>query len=71
MKTYDLDRNIPSVYGEEDYTFREEIENGKLKVSKECNLMSGFKTRYYVKHGIFKIVVDGRQAKKYVKEKNV
>lgn len=67
-KLFNLDRKVPSIYGEEDYTFREGIEKGLLTIKREVSLDTNFKPRYFVHKGFFKFAVNGNQAKKYLKE---
>lgn len=67
-KKFDLDSYVPSIYGQEDYTFRQGIERGLLVVKMENNLETGFKNRYFAEKGFFKFSINGNQAKKYLKK---
>lgn len=68
VKPYDIDHKVPSFYGEEDYTFRDAIEQGKCKVYKEVSLDTNYKPQYFVNMGFFKIRINGNQAKKYLQK---
>lgn len=67
-KAFNLDQPFRDYYGDREYTFREAIERGELKVEKRNNLETGFKNEYYAVKGILAYHINGNQAKKYVKE---
>ena len=70
-KTYNLDSNFPTFYGEENRTIRDYLEKGEAKVFVETQLYPR-KNHYVVRKNAsdgmtgFGVVVNGTQARKYV-----
>ena len=65
-RAFDIESYVPSYYGQEDYTFKEGIENNKLKVVKENSLETNFKDVYYCQAGLLSFRMKKSQVKKYV-----
>lgn len=69
MKIYKPDDFAISVYGQENYTIKEGIESGKLKVVKQEGLTIFDKPKYFAMiNQVFGMQIDGRFARKYLKE---
>lgn len=67
MRTYKLEDKVITWYGEEDYTFKEAIERGDMKVVCKNDLETNWKNEYRCVKGLVHYKMDGRQIKKYMK----
>ena len=67
MSAFNLNQKVIDLYGEREYTFREMIENGKMKIEKRNNIYTKWKNEYYGICGMIEYRLNGNQAKKYIK----
>lgn len=71
INPFKLDNPVRDFYGDREYTYRDKLESGEMEIVKENNLSTNFKDKYYVTAtggGFLKYLVDGREAKKYLKD---